>query len=88
ARRAVRARGLARRAAPGAGGDRADPDAPPARPRRAAALAIAFGHPAHDAMYLAVAECFGRPFVTADARLARKLEGRAPAVLLLGDFAG
>jgi predicted nucleic acid-binding protein len=55
---------------------------------RAAALAIAFGHPAHDAMYLAVAECFGRPFVTADARLARKLEGRAPAVLLLGDFAG
>jgi predicted nucleic acid-binding protein len=55
---------------------------------RATALAVALEHPAYDAIYLAVADSFGRPFVTADARLAGKLAGRAPAVLLLRDFAG
>lgn len=53
---------------------------------RATALAIALEHPAYDAMYLALAEGLGRPFVTADARLARKLAGRAPSVILLAEF--
>ncbi|HSU06953.1 MAG TPA: hypothetical protein VLI93_15420 [Acetobacteraceae bacterium] len=39
----------------------------------ATALAMALDHPAHDRVYLACAEHVRRPFVTADARLVRKL---------------
>ncbi len=55
---------------------------------RALALAIALEHPAYDAVYLALAESTGRPFVTADARLLRKLDGRGIPAILLADFAG
>lgn len=44
---------------------------------RAAELAVAIGHPAHDCLYLAVAREQGCPFVTADERLVRKL-GQLP----------
>jgi predicted nucleic acid-binding protein len=40
---------------------------------RAVGLAVALSHPAYDCMYLACAEAAHHPFVTADARLARKL---------------
>jgi predicted nucleic acid-binding protein len=36
-------------------------------------LACLLEHSAHGCMYLALAESSGRPFVTADARLLRKL---------------
>jgi len=41
--------------------------------RRAVDLAILFDHAAYDCMYLALAETAQRPFVTADARLLRRL---------------
>jgi predicted nucleic acid-binding protein len=41
--------------------------------RRALDLSVALDHPAYDCMYLALAEATGRPFVTADARLLRKV---------------
>ena len=55
---------------------------------RAVALAIALDHPASDAVYLALAESTGRPFVTADARLSRKLEGGTIPAILLAAFPG
>ena len=55
---------------------------------RALALAVALDHPACDAMYLALAESTGRRFVTADARLLRKVRGSAIAAVALADFAG
>lgn len=39
----------------------------------ACAIAIELAHPAYDCMYLAVAQAFEAPFVTADTRLVRKL---------------
>jgi predicted nucleic acid-binding protein len=41
--------------------------------RRAVDLAILLDHSTYDCMYLALAEAAKRPFVTADARLLRKL---------------
>jgi len=55
---------------------------------RALALAIARDHPACDAVYLVLAETTGRVFVTADARLLRKLVGTAIPTVLLADFSG
>ena len=55
---------------------------------RALALAVALDHPAYDAVYLALVESTGRAFVTADARLLRKLEGAAIPSVLLAEFAG
>ena len=42
---------------------------------------------AYDACYAATARQRGVPLITADARLAEKLEGKKPEVLLLGRFA-
>jgi predicted nucleic acid-binding protein len=61
---------------------RADIELVPTRTlaRRAIDLAILLDHSAYDCMYLALAEASERPFVTADARLLRKLAvGRAAA---------
>jgi predicted nucleic acid-binding protein len=54
---------------------RSDIELIPMRPltRRAVELAILLDHSAYDCMYLALAEATGCPFVTADARLLRKL---------------
>ena len=54
---------------------RADIELVPTRrlARRAVDLAILLDHSAYDCMYLALAETAKRPFVTADARLLRKL---------------
>lgn len=44
----------------------------------ATALAVVLDHPAYDCIYLALAERTGCPFVTADARLLRKMESVPP----------
>ena len=70
--------------------ERADIDLIPMRRLldRALALAVALDHPASDTMYLALAESTGRRFVTADARLLRKVRDSAIAAVALADFAG
>ncbi len=50
-------------------------------------MALSLGHPAYDAIYLACAEESDAILVTADSRLARKIEGTplAPLVATLDD---
>ena len=57
---------------------------------RAVELAIALDHSACDCMYLALAELMVRPFVTADARLLRKLAtgGAGVTAIDLSAFTG
>ena len=62
---------------------RADIELVPARQlaSRAVEWAILLDHSAYDCMYLALAEATTRPFVTADARLLRKLAAERTAAL-------
>jgi predicted nucleic acid-binding protein len=64
---------------------RADIELVPTRrlARRAVDLAILLDHSAYDCMYLALAEAAKRPFVTADARLLRKLAVERTAARLI-----
>jgi len=53
-------------------------------------LAMRLGHSAYDCMYLALADATGRRFVTADARLIRKIAATGadfPRVIPLADLA-
>ena len=63
---------------------RADIELVPARQlaSRAVEWAILLDHSAYDCMYLTLAEATTRPFVTADARLLRKLAAERTAALL------
>lgn len=42
--------------------------------RQATALSVALGHPAYDCFYLCLAQALGCQFITADERLARRLD--------------
>ena len=65
--------------------DRADIELVPARglTEAATSLAVALDHPAYDCLYLSLSERSGRPLVTADTRLLKKL-GTTPAGIYSG----
>jgi len=65
--------------------DRADIELVPARGLMEAAtsLAVALDHPAYDCLYLSLSERSGRPLVTADTRLLKKV-GTTPAGIYSG----
>lgn len=65
--------------------DRADIELVPARglTEAATSLAVALDHPAYDCLYLSLSERSGRPLVTADTRLLKKL-GTMPAGIYSG----
>jgi predicted nucleic acid-binding protein len=71
---------------------RAEIELVPMRPllERTTDLAIRLGHSAYACMYLALADATGRSFVTADARLVRKIAATGagfPRVIPLADLA-
>jgi predicted nucleic acid-binding protein len=72
---------------------RADVELIPARGLldQAMRLSIRLDHPAYDCMYLGLAQAAGRPFVTADGRLLRRLAAEPATgiqVIALNEFTG
>lgn len=50
-------------------------------------IALAYGITAYDAAYVALAQQLALPLITADARLARAMDGTAHDIRWLGDLA-